>query len=108
MESHDLDLEFWQKVKEDYINSPHNYCLCSSSKLFDAAWDSGIPSITFDAAYFSLNIDEDIKYGCGYVIVGIEGFLFSFEKRASFETERQIRLDFLDYMIEKERLKSTI
>lgn len=92
-----LDLNFWQKVKDDYLNNNQEAHLCYASELFEDAYNEEYYYIGDCANYFL--IENKNKYpNCRVGILAL--FLFG-NNRASFSQARQIRLDFIDYMITK-------
>ncbi len=87
--------EFWEQVKKDFENSSNTF-LCSSSDIFDKAWDVLENEICCLALDY---LPKSPFCESGMMITG--GVLFYHD--SSIENYRAIRLDFLDYMINRTR-----
>lgn len=85
--------EFWEKVKEQYIKAQDMY-LCPSSICFKQVWLTQKELIVKEAESFIL--DKGI-----YDVVCGNFFLFLPYRDTTSEEKKQIRIQFLDYCIQK-------
>ena len=88
--------DFWRRVKADFESADRFYCICDTSLVFRAEWYSSenfnIRDLTHDF------LRESDKYDV--TMYGDKLRLFDVDD-ATLEFNRALRLDFLDYMIEK-------
>jgi len=95
------NLQFWQQVKNEYIEKKDSSYLCGCDtfkKMFESEESE---KEIFAAANSFLNEKKTIPFYANVFIGTAFLFAISFYVPNAHEMRRKIRLDFLDYMIEK-------
>ena len=90
-----MNKEFWIQVLEEYSNCEWSKFLCHYSKTFDKNWRISEEGIKELGREYLIHIKEDKFYIS-------DGVLFNSKVYSSYSPEfRQIRIDFLNWMIER-------
>lgn len=91
-----LSIEFWEKVDSEFRNIINENSLCSASEDFDNAFaddDGFVEILTLANLFLMQHIDKGWSVGAFT--------LFESKKKRTFFDQRNIRLWFLDYVIEQ-------